>query len=396
MARDIDAELLSEIYELAVSLSPQALTATTVFPHLQLWKIHHAITLAENGNKAAAQKYCDAITAAVKAWNKPSPYFNQSFGHVLEDLTKRLQEAPRDASSGVNGSKWIPKLTSDAVSSSMWGAFNKFVSGGEEDGQDGPGGHQIADGEGPFGKITPSVSRVQSSADLYGSYGPGSQLYTPAPPSGGSSPSAARIAPAGRYAPSPATARSSLEGQRPNAYDTNRRMSSESYRSTPTNGNSYEPINQSYEPPAPAGNPYEPSPAQYGTASAYAPKASLQAHQEVSEKTLSPAPAPAYSPYSNGYQPDQGGTGGYEPPSSSGGYAPPNDEFVPYQPEEDDDDETIAATPKPKKSMLDDDDDTSELLKKSEAVKKSAAAGEEKRKAEEKKKGTSCPLTTRP
>ncbi|KAA8893530.1 hypothetical protein FN846DRAFT_1004563 [Sphaerosporella brunnea] len=42
--------------------------------------------------------------------------------------------------------------------------FNKFVSG--EEGAQGEN-ESYADADGPFGKITPSVSRVQSSADLY-------------------------------------------------------------------------------------------------------------------------------------------------------------------------------------------------------------------------------------
>ncbi|KAF8534668.1 Sec23-binding domain of Sec16-domain-containing protein [Trichophaea hybrida] len=400
LGRDIDSILLSEIYELAVSLAPHASTATPIFPHLQLWKIHHAIILAENGNKMAAQKYCDSVATAGKAWSKPSPYFNPVFYHVLEDLTKRLQEAPRDASSSANASKWIPKLTSDAVSSSMWGAFNKFVSG-EEEGQEGANGIQ-SDGDGLFGKITPGVSRVQSNVDLYGTYGGGGgPMYAPSLTSSGNSPTATRTTTTtSRYAPSTATARSSMESARPNIYEPNRRASSESYRGPPTmNGSAYEPSVNPYEPQVPS---YEPSPKPYESPrSAYAPRVSLEATPEVPEKADSPAQGSGYSPpgISNGYQPSpvgsgfepQNSTGGYEPPSQTGGYEPPNqtggyeppsDGFVPYQPEPDVDsaDEREGQNKKPKKSFMDDDDDT-ELLHKAEAVRK--AAEEEKRKAAE-------------
>jgi hypothetical protein len=390
LGRDLDSTLLSEIYELAVSLAPHASTATPIFPHLQLWKIHHAIILAENGNKTAAQKYCDSVATAGKAWGKPSPYFNPVFYHVLEDLTKRLQEAPRDASSSANASKWIPKLTSDAVSSSMWGAFNKFVSG-EEEGQEGANGFQ-SDGDGPFGKITPGVSRVQSNVDLYGTYGSGGgPIYTPGLTSGGSSPTAARATAAtSRYAPSTTTARSSVESARPNIYEPNRRASSDSYRGPPAmNGSVYEPNINPYEPQVPS---YEPSPNPYESPrSAYAPRVSLEATPEVPEKANTPAQGSGYSPpaMSNGYQSSPIGSS-FEPPNSTGGYEPPSDGFVPYQPEPDVDsaDEKKEQNKKPKKSFMDDDDDDAEFLRKAEAVNKTIE--EEKRNAvEEKAKGLS-------
>jgi hypothetical protein len=404
LGRDLDSIILSEIYELAVSLAPHASTAMPVFPHLQLWKVHHAIVLAENGNKTAAQKYCDAVTAAVKAWNKPNPYFNQTFGHVLEDFTKRLQEAPRDAaSSGANGSSWIPKLTSETMSSSMWGAFNKFVSG-EEDAQHGSNGPQT-EADGPFGKITPSVSRVQSSADLYGAVY-GASMYTPGHTSGGNSPIATRAGgAASRYAPSTGTARSSMESSRPNIYEpSGRRASSEGYRGPAMNGGAYEPSGNPYEAHVQTTHGYDSLPNSYSNPQSvpnpYAPRASLEATPEVPEQSNTPQNS-GYNPYSlpangsghqpssanSGYEPSAS-TGGYEPPSS-GGYEPPSDGFVPYQPDPPSDDEKPDVPKQKKKNMLDDDDNEDELLKRAEAVKK-AAEEEAKRKAEaDKNRGTS-------
>jgi hypothetical protein len=387
LGRDLDTIILSEIYELAVSLAPHASTAMPIFPHLQLWKIHHAILLAENGNKTAAQKYCDSVAAAVKAWGKPSPYFDEAFGHVLEDLTKRLQEAPRDSSTE-NGSKWIPKLTSDAVSSSMWGAFNRFVSGDNEK-QDGLNTSHVA-ADGPFGKISPSISREQSGVDLYGGYPSGGTMYPPRPTTNGNSPPTTQAGPpsaaASRYAPA-SSGRSSFDSPKPNVYDPTRRASSDSHRGLSTNGGVYEPNINPYEPqhtPSTSGsNPYDnprsvsgftPNP-QGRKTSLEVPRGSLEATPEVPETNLTTDSGyMAFSTQTNGYQPPSGG--GYEPPGNSGGYEPLGDDFIPYQPEPEEGEK------KSKKSFLDDDGD--DLLKKSEAVKK--AHEETKRKAEEEEK----------
>ena len=399
LGRDLDSIILSEIYELAVSLAPHASTATPIYPHLQWWRIYHAIILAENGDKRAAEKYCDSVAAAVKAWNKPSPYFNQSFGHVLEDFTKRLQEAPRDGSSTANGTGWIPKLTSDAVSSSMWGAFNKFVSGHDE-------ATEVVNGlqteaEGPFGKITPSASREQSSADLNGMYGSGgapTSMYAP-PISGNNSPTKTRTNTAtSRYAPSTTTARSSMEGARPNFYEqpAAHRPSTDNYRGPTMNGNPYEPSSNPYEPQAPQyGNPYEPLTNPHGSVpNSYNPRASLEATPEVPEKSDTPVQNSGHVPYSppaqnSGYQPASN-SGGYEPPASGGGYAPPSSEYNPYQPEPDSDDEKAEQAQdggKKKKGIMDDDDDD-EIVQRAEAVRKAAEEKKKKAAKEEEKKGT--------
>jgi hypothetical protein len=395
LGTDSDSILLSEIYEFAVTLSPHASNAAPIFPHLQIWKIQHAIILAENGKNTAAQKYCDSVAAAVKAWGKPSPYFNQTFGHILEDLTRRLQEAPRDMSTAAGSSKWIPKLTSDAVSSSVWGAFNKFVSG-DDDGR-GAAASSQQEADGPFGRFTPDVSRVQSSTDLYGTYASGGAMYTPGTASSGSSPTAMRpqLMPqgtAGRYAPSTATARSSLDGPRPNTYDPNgHRVSSESQRGTSINGVGYD-LNGiydsyhgglstgAYEPPANSFERSRPASSSGGHGQTqYAPKASLEATPEVSEKSNSLIKDTGYSQFSspsNGYESASAGFSGYEPPS---------DNFVPYQPEPDDDDTDEKEKPKSKKKgLMDDDEDDAAFLKKAAAVKKEAEAVA-KRKEEESK-----------
>lgn len=386
-ARDMDMIMLSELYEFAISLSPQASSVTPIFPHMQVWKLYHAIVLAETGRKTDAQKYCDAIAAAVKAWNRPNPYFHKAFFDRLEDLTKRLQEAPRDTSSA-SGPTFFGKLTSDAVSTSMWSTFNKFVSGDEA-----KEGEQ-KDGEGPFGRITPDVSRNQSSVDLYNTYQQSTPTYgTPS----GSSPTASRApgptmnAAASRYAPG-ASARSSQEGPRPNPYEL-RRTSTDISRGTQGGYDGYQGgSHQGGYNPQPGhqhdqqSNSNYTSPRSAGFNNSYQPRQSLDSTPEVAER-----PIPSH--YSS-YEPSTAGatSGGYEPPSNSGGYAPPSDEFVPYQPEPDNEEEESDKQKPKKKSMLDDDDD--DFSKRTEAVKKADAERKRKEEEEAKKKGKQQGLLT--
>ncbi|KAF1353429.1 Sec23-binding domain of Sec16-domain-containing protein [Delphinella strobiligena] len=164
---DLDAILLSEVYEYLLSLSPAA-GSSPVVPHLQAYKLHHAFTLAEHGLRAESQSYCEAIGSAVKSSTRASPYYHAGLLSSVEDLNRCLSSAPQPSSSS-----WIPKPSIDKVSGSMWKRFNTFVAGDDDDGASngtGPGseGGQAA---GPFGRVsgdTPTVSRQGSVTDLYG------------------------------------------------------------------------------------------------------------------------------------------------------------------------------------------------------------------------------------
>lgn len=352
--RDFDAVLLSEIYELAVSLTPHAGTANPVLPHLQIFKLQHALILAENGHKTDAQKYCDSIGTAIKAWNKPSPYFHQAFFGALEDLTKRLQAAPREDSAGA-GSKWIPKLTSDSVSSSMWGAFNKFVAGDDNQPQPEAGIPPLGDASNGAPAAN-GMMASQPNADMYGAYNSGGNTYQPA--SGTfSNPTAPSVAAqsyaAGRYAP----AANSFNGQSNSYEPQSQRTSTDTYRGyepTASNDNPYEP--KPYEPTAPV-DPYEPA-QQTPSSAGFSPQQSRSSFE-----------APPDTPASNGYEP---------PTTSSYGYEPPDTSFTPYQAEPDDEEEE---KPKPKKKgIMDDDDDDGFAAANAKVKKQEEKAAEEKRK----------------
>lgn len=160
--KDTDAILLSEIYELALSLASTP-TAPAVIPHLQGIKLYHALLLAENGYRAEAQKYCEAIGSVLKSSNKTSPYFHRTMFNALEELTNRLSQSPKDMISG--GWRF------DNISGSMWGAFTKFVAGEESDHLSGLDSGVTSSGL-VSGQVAmaPGMSSPQSSVDMYASY----------------------------------------------------------------------------------------------------------------------------------------------------------------------------------------------------------------------------------
>ncbi|KAL9596200.1 MAG: hypothetical protein Q9219_005952 [cf. Caloplaca sp. 3 TL-2023] len=201
--RDLDSILLTEVYEFIRSvLAPSA--GLSVSPHLQPYKLYHAILLAENGHRSEAQQYCDAIMSTLKSTTKPSPYYHSLLFNALDDLVERLQQAPRDTSS------WMSKPM-DKVSGSMWKKFNNFIVGDESDAISVASGKGEQDA-GPFARIaaeTPSISRAGSSTDLYNTFGAQAVPSLPASTAFGS-----RYAPSNQYAPSGQyTPRSSLEQQ---------------------------------------------------------------------------------------------------------------------------------------------------------------------------------------
>ncbi|PWW72511.1 hypothetical protein C7212DRAFT_360116 [Tuber magnatum] len=366
--RDADSVMLSEVYELAVSLCA---TPSLGFPHLQGYKLQRAIVLAENGQKGDAQKYCDSIASSIKAWNKPSPYFNPGFFGGLEDLSTRLSMSPKDSSP--NTGKWIPKLSSDTVSNSLWGTFNKFVAGEEEETSSTAGGEgSMMDAvAGPFakmagsGNVSPEISRVQSSVDLYSAY-TNNPTYTPTPPMAvkPASQAANRYAPSNSYQPKSSLYEPSV----------NQRATSDTYRPTDYGGG-YEPSPNPHAPQQQTVNLYDsPGPSSVSTGypgtSTYDSRSSFEdAASSISKPdTLENSASEPHPP-----------NGGYQPPTA-GGYEPPSTEFTPYKPDNSDD-ENEDDKPKPKKSFMDDDD---EFTKKA-AEQARKLQEEEAKKAEEKK-----------
>ena len=198
-AKDFDSILLTQIYEFAYAvLSPSASSSTT--PHLQAFKLYHAELLAEYGYRDESQQYCDAIGNTLKSTTKASPYFHPGLFSALDDLSSRLRQAPKDGSGS-----WISKPSMDKVSGSVWNRFTQFVSGDDSDAASVTSARLEADG--PFARVNgatpPTVSRVPSPGDAYGSYALNNGFV---PSTGPAAPSNSRYAPASTYTP-----RSSLE-----------------------------------------------------------------------------------------------------------------------------------------------------------------------------------------
>ncbi|KAL2135367.1 hypothetical protein VTI74DRAFT_8893 [Chaetomium olivicolor] len=405
-AKEIEPLLLSEVYEYGQSLAGNSNVPVTN-PHLAAYKLQHAFALAEYGFRDKALQYCDAIAAAITSQTKRSPYHHPILENAVEDLMRRLKQAPKEESNS-----WIPKPSMNKVSDTVWSKFNKFVSGDD----DGSGTGSSAEGEvGPFARVTgdtPTISRSASVANLETFGGAAVPNYgmpsmPPAIPNGPGPTSAPPTRAASRYAPG--AAQSAASGSRPSTSAYAPRSSMERTSSEMTRG-SFELPRRSLEMQSGRTGIYS-SIRSGSPAAMYTPHgAEFNAPQQspynpVSQPTASQPPASAPSqpvgypgapvngvateqdsesqaPETSGYQPP---SYGYEPPSltpygapaeekkdasdeAAGGssYEPPSYQPYSYEPpsyepgpQPDDDEPSEEEKPKPKKKgiMYDDEDD---------------------------------------
>jgi hypothetical protein len=384
---DDDAILLTEAYEYATSVL--AASPTSTLPHLLAFKLIHACTLTDRGQKSEAQHYCDAIAATLKATTKPSGYHHQYLFFGVDELNARLKQTTGDAGS------WISKPSMEKVSSSMWNRFSNFVAGDDSDAASTGSGKGGEADIGPFAKIagTPTVSRSPSVSDLYGQYPvPAAQPIPNAGPS--------RYQPNNQYAPNSSPdqgrGRSSLDSQRSASFAYGQRRGSQEYA----------PSSAPSENPMYSGGPFYSSPSVgYHTTppqTSYMPLAPVD--EDMAQQTYPPpAAAPqGFFAHNSPYQPhvqqdsfgesyDTGATvtpqlgdvGGYMPPAASTGYEPPStvingpDDVAEESEEE-----------KPRKPTMGDDDEDelaarAEALKKAERARRDREADEAFRKAAE-------------
>lgn len=409
LGNDLDAIILTEIYEWAASLGLPS-TAVPYVPHLQAFKLLHAQTLAAHGLKSKAQAYCEHITAAYTSTTRPSQYYHPTFTQAVADLSAYLAQTPQDGKGG-----FFSKPAMNKVSTGMGTWFTKFVSGEDDhdsnaSGQGAKEGDMMA-GPGPFANVngdSADISRSGSGTELYNpmmggmaipnqpaaaphasAFAPSSapSRYNPMshgaprplPTSAGSSPympqgavpqglglpapeqqrpASARAA-STRYAPVQPTQHSSLGVPRPEAS----RSASDfgmPYATASRRGSAQDPGSQgSYEP--------SPSLAQEASPYAYQPQAPQQ--DEEHEDAFARSNGVHEHPGFEASMPDAEG-GGYEPPS--GGYEPPS--YQPYQPEPEAEEEAGDAPSKPKKkSFMDDDDDGAAMATSAATLKKSQA-----------------------
>ncbi|KAM0285190.1 hypothetical protein ACHAQH_001621 [Verticillium albo-atrum] len=399
--KETEALLLSEVFEYGLSLANGANWAGV--PHLAAYKLQHAATLAEHGFRDKALQYCDVIANSITAQTKRSPYHHSLLEAAVDDLSKRLKQAPKGESSS-----WISKPSMNKVSDSMWNRFNKFVAGDEADGSGTATPGEPGAETGPFGRIaggTPTISPSPSVSnfDVYGNNNPGYPVTAPTAPAQGTR-AASRYAPMGVQPSTPTTSYEPTAGYTPALRSSNEygRASFEAPARTSMDSQpgiaagSYTP--QAYNPPsygapqdvpAPQQSQSEPAP------SAYGPYGGLQAAPVIMNQESPAPPSEGFNQFApqqdQGYQPP---SYGYEPPStvtnevpganqpepeeaaSSGGYEAPSYQPYSYEPPtydpgveasnvEDDDDKPKTK----KKSFMDDDEDDIPALRPQEKTK---------------------------
>lgn len=401
--RDMDSIILTEVYDFARTVLASSLAAT-VSPHLQSYKLYHAMILAEYGYKSEAQQYCEAITSALNSTTKRSPYYHSLLFGALENLMDRLRQAPRD-----NSGSWISKPSIDKVSGSIWAKFNQYVAGDESDAASTGSGKALDQDVGPFARVagdSPILSRTPSSSDMYSASAPGI----------GASPPALT----GNLSNSRYTPRSSLEQQSSSSqqyprlpqsqHDSlrlgfapqknhSRPVSStgaypESYKPT-SQPSSYPPRTESYLPTPPSQPEYMPMappedpPSYLYQQESYRPippskpEPSHEQHEPLvrSESGAGDRPSSrAYESLLHTYEPPP--TSSYEPPPMDS-YEPP--EYEPYIPHAGE--SPVEEKPK-KRSFIDDDDidgfeARAAALRKEEKERKDREADEAFRKAAE-------------
>ncbi|KAJ2904009.1 hypothetical protein MKZ38_008941 [Zalerion maritima] len=404
-ANETEALLLSEVYEYGLSLAP-GIIAGQMAPHLAAYKLVHAMTLAEHGHRDKALQYCEAIFTSIGSQTRKSPYHHAALENAVEDLMKRLRQAPKEETNS-----WIPKPSMTKMSDSLFKKFNNFVSGDDNE-QSGTGSPTEGAESGPFARVaggTPTISRSPSVTNFDPYSGPTPQPF-PTSISATHAMSAPPTRATSRYAPAPTpsaggpstsyqhgasytpSSRPSLErtsseysrgGYEPNGYAAAEPAATPSYGYTP------ESTNQSRQPslssaPREASYQYQPATSpNHDTSTPFSylpmspPTATAQpdcqgAASEARAQSNYQAPSygfslPSMTPAAP--EPEQGmdqskedgheeptPTSIYEPPSY--GYEPPT--YQPYQPEGPDEDDKLK--PK-KKTIFDDDEDDIPTLK---------------------------------
>ena len=377
--KDIEAILLSEVYEFGLSLAGTS-NASSFVPHLAVYKLQHATALAEYGHRDKALQYCEMIASSITSQTRRSPYHHPLLVASLDDLSKRLKQTPKDGSSS-----WISKPSIDKVSGSVWATFNKFVAGDEAETTESTTPGSVSE-VGPFARIagnTPAMSREASHSDMYGTYNTAHMSGTHGPMVRTSS----RYTPGGSYTPpnhEPQTAssagsqpRSSFEGRRSDEvrrgpYELQRQMSD--YRPTSQSINhatDYRSQHMQYTPPS-SYAPHDDSISPYTRNEPSVPIPPAPSYEQPAVKTFeehseNPSSASRLSqagrydgyeqPTSNGYEAPMSEayepptSHAYNPPTTSSGYEPPS-----YQPH-DEPESPIETRPKNKTFMDDDDDD---------------------------------------
>ncbi|KAF5380963.1 hypothetical protein D9615_003970 [Tricholomella constricta] len=126
-AKDQDPMIFSEIAEFALSLAtpPKGQDAFSGITHLQAYRFIRAMSLAEIGDIQQANRYCDAVTAAVV---RSSPYATPALLEQLKGLSDRIAGVTQVDKSFWTGAK-LSKPSLDTIGGWLEGRFTKLVTG---------------------------------------------------------------------------------------------------------------------------------------------------------------------------------------------------------------------------------------------------------------------------
>ncbi|KAG8759076.1 hypothetical protein FRC14_006698 [Serendipita sp. 396] len=162
---DVQTILISEVAEFAMSLLPTGKGAESFHgsPHLQAYRLWHAICLAEMGDITLATRYTDAINATIKSATRGSPFFTHTFFQQLEYLQDRLVEAPH----AEKAKAWLSKPSVRSFNDWFTGGLEKLIQGDEtphnEESSQSKKSLEIASNIGPFSHYS-SISSATPSA----------------------------------------------------------------------------------------------------------------------------------------------------------------------------------------------------------------------------------------
>ncbi len=149
--RDVELIRMTEVFELALSQTSNA----PFIPHVQAYKLHHAWVLTDYGFTTEAGKYCEILQQVIRA-NPKNPNYS-SLKTQVDYLAQILESS---------SATWLgKKLSRPKLWGKFEGSFQKFIAGDETN-------HEKPPADGLFAKVaaTPSVSRQNSSADIYSTY----------------------------------------------------------------------------------------------------------------------------------------------------------------------------------------------------------------------------------
>ncbi|KAJ7063353.1 Sec23-binding domain of Sec16-domain-containing protein [Mycena amicta] len=158
--KDDDPEILSEILEFALSLTPPAKGQDAFFglPHLQAYRFIRAAGLAEMGELQLASRYCEAISVS---FSRGSPYFTPVLLEQLKGLSDRIVGLDHSDKSGF----WKSTPSLDTIGRFLEGRFTKLVTGDVDPGTPTEAQTKVNDPtSGPFSQYSTISSATSSTS----------------------------------------------------------------------------------------------------------------------------------------------------------------------------------------------------------------------------------------